>query len=370
MPALLALILLLIIPKPTYASSSDIVFNEIFPHPETGSKEWIELYNNSSLEVNLSSWKIFDNTMNAEKSNPIIKLADETKIGAKSFLILELSAAKLNNDGDNLTLITNNDSFVSSCEYTGSELDKSHALIPDGIGILLPGKTPTKGYSNGANNPAPPTIPKTGNIILSEFMPYPADNDEWVEIYNLEFFDIDIGGWKIDDIEGGSSPFPIPEGTIIGAKSYRVFSFSSKLNNAGDTVRLINSTGKVLETYTYEKAVEEVSFAKDSSGSWQLTTTPTPLSGNRITQLNPTNESDEGTKNKKKTTSKTEGKSKQSTLSSLKNNSNDSGNIAGATNTKQSNHKLSTLITAVGFSLLISSAAYPFVKKQFLNEHH
>jgi len=124
---------------------------------------------------------------------------------------------------------------------------------------------------------------KNLKVILNEFSPAPEGNREWVEIYNPNSSTVDLTGWKIDDIPEGSSPFKIPDSTKISPKGYKVFYFSSKLNNSGDTLRLINSNGKVLEKFSYGKVEKDTVFAKDSRGAWQSTTTPTPGKENKIT---------------------------------------------------------------------------------------
>jgi len=120
-------------------------------------------------------------------------------------------------------------------------------------------------------------------VILNEFSPAPDGNREWVEIYNPNSSVVDLTGWQIDDIPEGSKPFKIPDSTKISSKGYKVFYFSSKLNNSGDTLRLINPTGKLIEKYSYGKVGKDTIFAKDSGGKWKITTTATPGKKNIIT---------------------------------------------------------------------------------------
>lgn len=113
-------------------------------------------------------------------------------------------------------------------------------------------------------------------IRLSEFMPNPQkDENEWVELYNPTSKEIDLSGYKIDDIEEGYRPYIIPEGTIIGPRSYLVFYFSaSRFNNEGDSVRFICPGGRVLDSYSYTTTTRGFSYAK-INGIWSQTQTPT-----------------------------------------------------------------------------------------------
>ena len=85
------------------------------------------------------------------------------------------------------------------------------------------------------------------------FLPAPASGEpEWVELRNPNNQTVDLSGWKIDDAEGGSSPFVLPSGSNISAGSVqRVNLAHSMFNNAGDNVRLLSPTAAVVEMVTY-----------------------------------------------------------------------------------------------------------------------
>ena len=119
------------------------------------------------------------------------------------------------------------------------------------------------------------------NIYLSEFMPNSAEGQEWVELYNDNDSLADLSGWKIDDIDGGSSPQHF--NAQIPAKSYFIIYLdSAKLNNDGDSVRLIRPDDSVADIASYDSSQKGVSHAKQDD-DWQQTTTPTPGSANQIT---------------------------------------------------------------------------------------
>lgn len=85
------------------------------------------------------------------------------------------------------------------------------------------------------------------------FLPAPPSGEpEWVELRNDASQASDISGWKIDDAEGGSTPFILPAGRSIGVGAVvRVSLTHSMLNNAGDVVRLLAPDGTVVETVRY-----------------------------------------------------------------------------------------------------------------------
>ena len=91
--------------------------------------------------------------------------------------------------------------------------------------------------------------------------PYPADGEkEWVELYNGNDFTVNLEGWYIDDAAGsGSSPKKLT--LSIPATSYGTVTFSSSLfNNAGDTVRLLNTVQTEKDSMEYIHAQKQKSF--------------------------------------------------------------------------------------------------------------
>lgn len=121
----------------------------------------------------------------------------------------------------------------------------------------------------------------SGNVIISEFIPNPDGNDsqeEWIELYNTEEFDIDLGGWQLDDIEGGSSPYTIDDGVVIGAEEYLVFyreDTGIALNNDEDSVRLFDSEGNLYDEVVYKGVKQNYSLALvDDEWVWTSELTP------------------------------------------------------------------------------------------------
>ncbi|OGZ35410.1 MAG: hypothetical protein A3A94_00505 [Candidatus Portnoybacteria bacterium RIFCSPLOWO2_01_FULL_43_11] len=95
-------------------------------------------------------------------------------------------------------------------------------------------------------------------VLVSEFLADPEGKDEegeWLEIYNPSDFWVDLSGWQLDDKEGGSKPFKIPESTFIKSKSYLVFSreiTKIALNNDTDEARILFPGGEISDALLYQ----------------------------------------------------------------------------------------------------------------------
>ncbi len=262
----------LLFPVRTYAT---LWINEIYPAPTTGDEEWVELYNDQPLSVDISTYTLTDAT------NKKITLAD--KIIKPFGYAIATSSAVLNNSGPEtinlkdllgniLDAITYTDTFSSS---------KSYVRCPDGGDVFFVTTIITREYTNSgacdillAPTPtATPTITSTptttstptptltptpsyslsyNNIYLSEVMIDPdEDQNEWVEIYNDNEYVVTLTDWYIDDTaDSGSSPRKFT--LTIESKSYGAIDLTSSVfNNSGDTVRILDASSNQKDAYEY-----------------------------------------------------------------------------------------------------------------------
>lgn len=159
-----------------------IVMNEFLPNPDPSAGgvnfgndhdaqpkgEWVELYNNSNKPYDLSGWQIRDAADNTTSVAAANTAPATTTIPARSWLVVYLNGAVLNNTGDTIKLenasgtVIDNVSYDASdnaCEQeptpnatntgsTSGECDevppnKSYARFPDGTGEWIdPAPTP------------------------------------------------------------------------------------------------------------------------------------------------------------------------------------------------------------------------------------
>lgn len=136
---------------PINVFAQEVVINEIFANPEDEKDEFVELYNNSDSEVDLSNWKISD----LFKSYSIADL----KISGKGYLVLEKSLTKiaLNNSNEKVSLIDPSDNVVDSFSYEKTIEGKSWSRAPDGTGSFSNNTEVTKGYQNVSAPTSTPT---------------------------------------------------------------------------------------------------------------------------------------------------------------------------------------------------------------------
>lgn len=125
-------------------------------------------------------------------------------------------------------------------------------------------------------------------LIISEFLPNPDtknNQEEFIEILSRENRPVDLGGFALDDAEGGSRPFLIPAGTMIKPGQYLAFAKTQTklaLNDGGDSVRLLSPGNIIIDQAVYEKTKKGQGFALTEDFVWQQTETLTPGKPNAL----------------------------------------------------------------------------------------
>src|SRR5437879_3632355 len=120
-------------------------------------------------------------------------------------------------------------------------------------------------------------------VAFNEIMYHPAADDsalEWVELYNQMSVDIELSNWRIE----GGIEFRFPANTILAAGNYLVVAadpaalqtargvtnvfgpFTRHLSNSGDTLRLRNHNGRLMDELSYGDG-EPWPVAADGSGA-------------------------------------------------------------------------------------------------------
>lgn len=108
------------------------------------------------------------------------------------------------------------------------------------------------------------------DIHINEIMANPSEPDqqnEWVEIINTGETAINLGNWQLDDDEGGSKPYVIPDTTILEPNTPLLISITESkisLANKQDKVRILNFNDEIIDEVTYQDAGEDMSYARIS----------------------------------------------------------------------------------------------------------
>ncbi len=124
-----------------------IFINEIYPAPNAGEKEWIELYNPHDSAVSIVGWMLDDVQNGGSKA---WKIPDDTWIMAGEYLVItsQQSGLKLNDDIDDAWLTSYDGSFTDHLTYKKAKKGMAFSRLSTESTALCMTTQATRGAEN------------------------------------------------------------------------------------------------------------------------------------------------------------------------------------------------------------------------------
>ncbi len=264
-----------------------IVMNEIYSRGTVEDPDWIEIYNNSDVTVDISGYKIYDSGgQSGGKDKKVIPSG--TILGPRGFYVVVVddgsaSGFGLSSGGEDVWFESPTGTIVDNVAFPAMpDPTTSYGRIPDGSNTWQILSTITKGAAND-DTPPPPTPVVKLNEIYSRGS---VENPDWVELYNTSAAEVNIGGFKIYDSGGQSGSKPKMEfatGTTIPANGFIVIvvddaatanptGSSFGLSSGGEELWLEDASGNVIDNVTFPALEEEQSYGRypDGDSNWQI----------------------------------------------------------------------------------------------------
>jgi len=281
--------------QPGFAEKS-VLISEVMPDPDDGEPEWVEIINNSNDTINLKNWSISDVLSTPTKSfisltdylfapSEFLVIAADTSF--KSFhpdftgKLIAVSFGTLSNSVDGIIIYDFRDGIIDSLLYRSSwggaksvSLERFSYAVSTNDSInwatCLDANSSTPGKINSLFK-----LPdyEKNSIVINEIMFDPdIDNSEFIELLNLSADSINVGGWKIEDLNGNfyklaETSFFLPKEKyfILAADSlmlikylltdykYKTLAGQSSLGlvNTGEAVILKDVKGNIIDSVFY-----------------------------------------------------------------------------------------------------------------------
>ena len=279
--------------------------NDSFVKDDEGKyTDWIEIYNSSLEEVDLSGYYLSDDKDTLAKW----KIPTGTLIAGKGYYIFWASGEpesgnrhtnfKLSADGETLALVMPDGvTKVDTLKFGVQEANISFGRIFDGAKNSVYFNTPTFGTANKSTTSE--TLPVVINEIMASNTKTIHDTtgayEDWVELYNTSNEEIDISGFYLtDEPIGNPSKWRIPAGTKLQAKSFLLiitdddendgkYHANFKLSKGGDSVAIFAKDGQTfVDQIAFGSQQDDISYGRKSDGAEELRffSTPTPGASN------------------------------------------------------------------------------------------
>ena len=199
--------------------SVDVIFTEILPDGEGSDTqswplgEWIEVYNNDSIAVDLAGWKLkASNSRSFTLGGYNFPLQSDAVIQPGAVGLIALNGTNsfyLKQTNDIITLVDSSGGIVDSVGWNYSYENKS--LIAPGsshAGYTTANPSGVTGWVEPAwstpnqVNPVWPAYSDSNELIMTEYVGWCDQSgnnyDDWIEIYNNGTTPIDLSRWRID----------------------------------------------------------------------------------------------------------------------------------------------------------------------------
>ncbi len=307
------------------ASGPSILFSEIFYDTPgvDADEEWLELYNVSNGNVDLSNWTIQDNNGTGWTytfpAGTVMRGGSYLTVAMKQSGFTALygydadlygALPYLNNGGDALILRDAESNEIDAVAWEGG----ASQGVPEGWGSTSNPRADTgntivridtavdtdsyQDWSYATDGGTPQTQVTPGNILFSEiFYDTPGNEsiEEWFELYNNSTFTVNVGGWTITDNNGTGFTYTIPDGTTMEPGTFLTIAMNSGgftalygyeadlygslpyLNNGGDTLILYDPDHNVKDFVAWEGGASQ-----GIPEGWGSTSQPWASGGNSI----------------------------------------------------------------------------------------
>ncbi|HQK63537.1 MAG TPA: lamin tail domain-containing protein [Candidatus Staskawiczbacteria bacterium] len=165
--------------------------------------------------------------------------------------------------------------------------------------IAAPGDSEIKAISISEPEPTSSSSIYPDGVLINEILPSPEGADEeneWIELYNSNNFEVDISGWKLKDTIGTPKIFTIPIGTKITSLGTVLFwrpETKITLNNDGDGVVLLKPDGQITDNVSFEKAKTGQTYPTKTVNSGSTALPKREKSVNNIVEADSISDSEE-----------------------------------------------------------------------------
>jgi len=228
-------------PSPTPIPSIDyaaIFISEVFPYPNVGGNEWVELYNANDFPVNLVEWYVDDMENNGGTPRRF-----SLTINPHEYKTIELSSALFNNTGDSVRLLNSEKQEKDSMEYGKVTRGNSIGRISFDEDAYCE-QTPTPNNQNAVcleeredSSPthAPiSTVQPTKKIVYSPTISKidGAKSVTYKQFASTNNNEGDVLGEATTQRNSGTSPIPYLSGVSFSYSALTIVSLFIKMRNA------------------------------------------------------------------------------------------------------------------------------------------
>jgi len=276
--------------------------------------DWIELYNPTSADVDLSGCGISDSLDQPMKYS----LPEGTIIKANGYLLIFCSGNESANNGEihvpfslrsyeeDVVLAGKTGKIADSFSYSRQQADVSMARVPDGTGEFVASHKPTPGYPNTDDGYAAFTSKlnaSLGDIYISEMMGLntsafadaQGEYIDWFELHNAGTTALNLSGYGVTNDPNNPAKWVFPDVSVESGGYLTVYAsglpagdaqkknqldLTFSISSMGEALYLFDPQGNFLNKLNAGAFMPDVSCGRDENGKTVYYKTATPGSAN------------------------------------------------------------------------------------------
>ncbi len=248
-----------------------------------GKLAWIEVYNGGASSADVSQLRLVvpDTTTNDDglPMDATKEAALTSSIAAGAYMTVDTNFELDDLNNVRIALVDQGDNVLSAHRIADADRELAYQTYPAGSNEWYETATATKG---AANDPE-----RQDTVVINEIMyAHPAGSSgEFIEFYNKGDSAVDMSGWEITD----GVRFDFPSGTMIPPGGYVVVAadaqwcvdnyenvttpmgdFEGGLSNQGETIRVVDANGNLVDQVDYGVGGEWPEFADGLGSSLEL----------------------------------------------------------------------------------------------------
>lgn len=243
-----------------------ILMNEIYSRGTEENPDWIEIYNTSPIQADISGYKIYDSG-GATGTKPKKEFPAGTIIPANGFFVIvtddaDPSGFGLSSSGEEVWLEDAAGNVIDNVIFAAMDITQSYGRFPDGSEDWQLLNTISRGTTNSNITPS--------LIYMNEvFSRGTTEDPDWIEIYNGSSAEVNLSGYKIYDSGGNTGTKPkkeFPAGTVIPANGFFVIVTDDDdpsgfgLSSGGEEIWLEDAEGNIVDNFIFP-AMTEVTYS-------------------------------------------------------------------------------------------------------------
>ncbi|RLG60380.1 hypothetical protein DRN86_02675 [Candidatus Geothermarchaeota archaeon] len=235
--------------------SGSVYINEIYVSGATASEDWIELYNDRSVNISLNGWTLVYNngTIDSPGTDTTVWTGTTEEISANSFLVITPGTNLDSSYSYHLKFRDDIPSLVDIIQWPVMSGTESLSRIYDGDDWWEKDPSPTQNYANSIS---------TGLVRINE-VSYDTLDGEFIELYNTDSTTQTLASWTLRNSNGTKFQFskkiyPYSFSAVDfssvdeNVNSYSTVFGASGLDKISDFVVLENPSGQTVDRVTWQ----------------------------------------------------------------------------------------------------------------------